>query len=285
MRRWIYLDLPLGVFVGLMLSAAAITSHGTWAFYSLILPPALALAATIVLTAGIPAMELAAVLDRKGRWRHILVMLGLLSLEAFAQYLQAQTTFKTLITERFPNPAGIDLATFAAEPRGRWLPIAFLAALSIFVVATGYAASARIRDLRAQAANMSMEANELAILKDTIAERDTTIAQRDATIREREAMISDLHTQLSEQDGSAQATIYDLKVEIGNLHEQLALASAPVTAQVPQFALVLRYMSEQIALHKSVAVIAAATGFSESTLRGWLPRVRADHNGHVEEVV
>ena len=64
-RDWVYFDYPLFFFVGIMVAAASITSHGTYVFYSYILPYELAIAATIVLTAGIPLLELASVLDKR----------------------------------------------------------------------------------------------------------------------------------------------------------------------------------------------------------------------------
>ena len=157
-RDWTYFDLPLFFFVGIMIAAASITSHGTYVFYSYILPQGLAIAATIVLTAGSPLLELASVLDKKNKegkeatqWRYLFGLCFLLLLEALAQYYQGQAGFVGSIKQQWAAPAGVDLATFALESRGRLLPMLYLAALSGVVVYFGYAASARIRDLRKRA--------------------------------------------------------------------------------------------------------------------------------------
>lgn len=147
-QKWLYADWPLFAFTAIMVAAATITSHGTFVFYSYILSDTGAYAATIVLTVGIPLLELAAILDKANRGRYLGGMLFLLFMEGMAQYFQGQAIFVTSVVKQFPNPAGIDLATFAAQPEGRVLPALYLAALSGVVVYFGYAASARVRDLR-----------------------------------------------------------------------------------------------------------------------------------------
>lgn len=147
-QRWIYLDWPLAAFVTVMVAAATITSHGTFVFYDYILSDAGAYAATIVLTIGIPLLQLAGILDKKYWWRYIGGMVFLLFLEGLAQYYQGQAVFVPSIVKQFPNPLGIDLATFAAQPEGRLLPALYLAALSGVVVYFGHAVGIRVRDLR-----------------------------------------------------------------------------------------------------------------------------------------
>lgn len=145
-----YLDIPLIAFVLVMIAAAAITSHGTFVFYSYILDTNLAYAATVVTTAGIPLLELAAVLDLKSRLRYITGMVILLGMEVLAQYFQGQSTFVMRIQEQFPNAKDIDVVWIAQQPWGRILPVLYLAILSLVVVYFGYAASIRIRELRTQ---------------------------------------------------------------------------------------------------------------------------------------
>lgn len=145
-----YIDIPLIAFVLPMVAAASITSHGTFIFYSYFLPVELAYAATIVLTVGIPLLEFAAVIDNTNRVRYILGMVWLLLMESVAQYWQGQAIFVSKVNAQFPNPTGIDLAMWANHWSGRLLPIIYLASLSGIVVYFGYAASARVKQLRNQ---------------------------------------------------------------------------------------------------------------------------------------
>jgi hypothetical protein len=52
----------------LLLGAQMITAHGSYTFYSYLLPVPLAIAATVVLAVGVPLLEFAAVLIPGGRW-------------------------------------------------------------------------------------------------------------------------------------------------------------------------------------------------------------------------
>jgi hypothetical protein len=149
-----YFDGPLIGFTALMVAAAIITSHGTFVFYTYILPGYYPYAATALLTVGIPFLELAATLTTKLRWRlfFILGLLVLVSMEAMAQYFQAQAVFVPAISKAFPSASGVDVATFAKEPAGRILPIGYVTILSGLVVYFGFAASMRVRQLSQQPA-------------------------------------------------------------------------------------------------------------------------------------
>jgi hypothetical protein len=242
---WPYWDAPLAAFVVVMVAAATITSHGTYVFYSYILPAELALAATLVLTLGIPLLELAAVLDRPRRGRYVSGMIVLLVMEAAAQYLQGQAHFVTRVLDQFPDPRGVDLASFAQLPWGRLLPILYLALLSIVVVYFGYAASARIRDLRANHLEYTQHASALAQLEEAVAQRDAqlvqyraklptlqdTIAQRDAQLVQLRANHATLEDTIAEQDQRAAAEVARLQAivaqrdsELARLREELAQA-------------------------------------------------------------
>lgn len=156
-----YFDIPLLLFIGIMVAAASITSHGTFVFYSYFLDYELAIAATVVLTVGIPFLEWAAVLHERYRWRYIGGMVWLLFMEAVAQYWQGQAVFAKRVASQFPDATGIDIATLAAQPWGRILPIVYLASLSAIVVYFGYAASKRVADLRSVATTVQPVAIEL----------------------------------------------------------------------------------------------------------------------------
>jgi hypothetical protein len=143
-----YWDAQLFAYLLPLLGAQLITAHGSYTFYSYLLPVPLAIAATVVLAVGVPLLEFAAVLIPGGRWGYLGGMLFLLFLEGLAQYFQGQAWFLQRIEQQFPNAQGVDLVTFAHEPRGRLLPILYLAALSLVVVGFGFAAARRIRELR-----------------------------------------------------------------------------------------------------------------------------------------
>lgn len=156
-----YFDAPLIIFIIIMISAASITSHGTYIFYRYFMDRDLAIAATVVITSGIPLLELAAVLNERGRIRYIAGMIWLLLMEGLAQYFSGQAVFAKRVASQFPNATGIDIATLAAQPWGRLLPIVYLASLSAIVVYFGYAASRRVADLRGVATEVKPVAAEL----------------------------------------------------------------------------------------------------------------------------
>jgi hypothetical protein len=235
-RAWPYWDAPLAAFVLVMVAAATITSHGTYVFYRYILPAELALAATLVLTLGIPLLELAAVLDRPQRGRYVTGMVVLLVMEAAAQYLQGQAHFVTRVLAQFPSPDGVDLAWFAQLPWGRLLPILYLALLSIVVVYFGYAASARIRDLRVNALKHAQQAESLAQLEVAVAQRDVqlmplranlatleeTIAQQDAQLAQLRADQATLEERIAQQNQSSAAEVAHLEAIIAQRDAEVA---------------------------------------------------------------
>lgn len=252
MRR--YLDAPLIAFVLVMVAAASITSHGTWVFYSYILPSELATAATVVLTAGIPLLILASVLDPVNRPRYLVGELVLLTMEALAQYYQGQAIFVAMVARQFPQATGIDLATFAKQPEGRILPILYLATLSAVVVYFGYAASARIRDLRARTAEARVDlAPELEQARTTLARQDMELAR--------------LRHDLARQP-----------VEVREVVREVA---RPVPS-VPTRHAILDYVRAEMKKEgASLKSVARDLEFPESTVRGWLAtQDTVKTNGH-----
>lgn len=238
MKQRFYFDLPLIAFTTVMLAAVSITSHGTYLFYSLFLDWRLAGAATIVLTGGIPLLELAAVLDQRNRTRYLIGMILLLAIEGLAQYLNAQAWFSGNVAKQFPNPVGIDLATFAAKPEGRILPILFLAALPFVVVYFGYAASIRIRDLRSEITLVEALRNDLANISQQLRSALTNVAEKDATIT--------------------------------NISQQLCEQNA---ARIPMRSVILEYVRSQIEEGKrTLNAVAKELDISESTIRFWLTK-------------
>jgi hypothetical protein len=274
--RWLYLDGPLAAFVIIMVAAATITSHGTFLFFSYILPSVLAGAATIVLTMGIPLLELAAVLDKANRWRYLLGLLFLLFIEGLAQYFQGQAVFVAQVARHYPDAAGIDLATFAAEPRGRILPILYLASLSGVVVYFGYAASARIRDLRSARGLVAARDEALAGLQREVAEW-SRLAE------ERAGVVAELQDQLAATQGSARGVVEKTEGVVAELQRKLAakdreVAQAQASARgliAPTYPAFVEYLRGLAGEGKSPEVIAATVQASPSTVRGWLKKAEA----------
>jgi hypothetical protein len=260
---WLYWDAPLGAFVLVMLAAAAITSHGTFVFYSYILPFELAIAATVVLTVGIPLLELAAVLDRGSRLYYVTGMVVLLLMEAAAQYLQGQAHFADRVRAQFPDPSGVDLATFASHPAGRLLPILYLAILSAVVVYFGYAASARVRDLRASATRRAQETSELVELRAMLTQERDQHAQARTENAHLRADIA------HEQNRTAQLTAH-YEQTISQLRE--AAAHPPVVEGLDLLKVARRLREADVSLRETAELI----GLPESTLRG---RLKSSTNG------
>lgn len=234
-QRWLYLDGPLIAFVTVMVAAAAITSHGTYVFYSYILSSFLAYSATIVLTAGIPLLELAAVLDRANRARYIAGMLVLLAMEGAAQYFQGQAIFVKAVKAQFPDAVGVDLATFAAQPWGRVLPLLYLAALSGIVVYFGYAASARIRDLRAGVVVAGDYADQVAQLKSAVQQAQQGQAEAVAALKRNESdAVAQLRAELADALRSKDEMIASIAAQHGAEVAQVAVERDTLAAKLTQ---------------------------------------------------
>lgn len=311
-RRWMYLDAPLLAFVTLMVAAASITAHGTYTFYSYILTPALAVAATVVITMGIPLLELAAVLDKTSRLRYLLGMVFLLFLEALAQYYQGQAQFLRLVRVQFPTAAGIDLSTFAGSPRGRLLPMLYLAALSFVVVYFGYAAAARVRELRTRAYRVAQDGAQQAELAAQLrtATQQAVQAQQDAAhvraeLEQARAQLAHVGQGESEQVAQLQVALDEWARKLRTADDQLRTkddqlrkagellrtqgdelrtlkeqAAQPVEISGVDLLRLARALRKYEVPYRDVARI---VGMSDSTLRSRLDKL-AQTNGHAEAV-
>lgn len=290
---FVYIDAPLAAFVAVLASAAMITSHGTYVFYSYILSPQLALAATLVLTVGIPLLELAAVLDERGRWGYIAGLVLLLGMEGFAQYLQGQASFTRQVLAQFPDPTGVDVATWAQAPEGRILPIVYLALLSFVVVGFGFAASARIRYLRTHAQRIVRfrgRPRELRRLVRKLARQVREARQIAAQIQAQatqaineSAQIRDHAAHGDQQLAQAQQAAAQLHRDNAQLRAQLAqltqeLAQARADQALDPLVIAQELMAHDVSLRKAAQIV----GWHESTLR---TRIKARTNGHKPEEV
>ena len=257
---WPYWDAPLAAFVLVMLAAAAITSHGTFVFYSYILPYELAIAATMVLTVGIPLLELAAVLDRSNRLYYVSGMVVLLGMEAAAQYLQGQAHFTDRVRAQFPDPSGVDLATLASHPMGRLLPILYLAILSAVVVYFGYAASARVRTLRATHTQRAQETSDLAQLRATLESERSEHAQTCAKLAQQQQTSAQHEHILAQQ----QQMIAHLEQALAQLREEVA--QQPKIERIDLLRIAQRLRAAEVPLRETADLLA----MPESTLRNRL---------------
>ena len=272
----LYLDMPLLAFTAIMCAAAAITAHGTFVFYSYILTPFLAYSATTVLTAGIPLLELAAVLDKANRARYLAGMLFLLAMEGLAQYFQGQAIFIKMVRKQFPDATGIDLATFAQQPWGRVLPLLYLAALSGIVVYFGYAASARIRDLRAGLVAMTQQSDQVAQLQSKLAQ----------AVQDRDTLAAHIDTFRADYGQK----LYETEEQHARMTQEACQAVAHLEEQVNQRDTLIAELTHQPPPDDTLVVggkhtvswrqLEEVTGVSQSTLRR---KITPSANGHLAE--
>ena len=289
MRKYL-IDPPLVAFVLLMVAAATITSHGTLTFYRYILPEFWAWAAMVVITAGIPLLELAAVLDRVHRLRYVAGMVVLLGLEGLAQYFQGQALFLPSVLRQFPNPRGIDLATFASEPRGRVLVVVFLAMLSLVVVYFGYAASLRIREIRASEQAVEQNTTELeqlsTWLEQSKAEAEHERARAEQAEHERTQLLE--HAERLKENYMLTASEVERRqrVERDLLARAEAAEDALEQAAGVDLSKLAAVLSSKGATQREIA---AVLGVSNGTVSNWLSKAKAaeqaSRNGKHEEVV
>ena len=216
------------------LAALSITSVAAFEFFSYLLPPALALAATVVLAAGVPLLKFAAHFDREhgttyGQW-----LWGFLAVELIAQYFKAQASFAIKVGAQ-PALINTDIAGAAANGVfSRILAFVFLASLPFVVVGMCHAAAerwrvlaaqrvrkgwsrftrlrARDRRLRALLANLRAE---LATIRAAFTEQESTLA----TVR---AQLADVLATLA----TTSRTLANRDEQITNLHADLTATCA-----------------------------------------------------------
>lgn len=129
------LDPWLAGYTAVMIAALSITSVGTFEFFAFILPWGLALAATVVLAAGIPLLKLGSQFDNAKKDGYLLWLILFLGVELLAQYFKAQASFAKKVGEA-TSLQGSDLAAAAADGgASRILAFLFLASLPFVVVA------------------------------------------------------------------------------------------------------------------------------------------------------
>lgn len=162
-RAWQMFDMVcLVVFSCLVIGGSVITSHGTYLLYSLFLPESYAFASTFLITAAIPFLGLAATLEQTSRrWWYIALMVTILLIELFAQYYVAQSTFVAQVLKRYPIASGVDLATFAQQPKGRLLVVLFQAVFSGLTLAFDFAASDRFKRILDATTRARMHAHDV----------------------------------------------------------------------------------------------------------------------------
>lgn len=154
MKHQFTLDPWLTGYTAVMIAALSITSVGTFEFFAFILPWGLALAATIVLAAGIPLLKLGSQFDNAKKDGYLIWLVLFLGVELLAQYFKAQASFSKKVGAETAL-AGSDLAAAAADGgASRILAFLFLASLPLVVVAMCGLAADRwvaVRSRRARA--------------------------------------------------------------------------------------------------------------------------------------
>lgn len=145
-----YIDPLLLIFGIVVVWTTYITRHGLQTFYGYLFDDAtLVSMITLVIVVGIPLLSVAFFLEQRWyRWFYFAGEVGLLAMEVLAQYYQGQASFTSSVSDHFPVWMGIDIATIARQPGGRWLVVVFLVMPSVVVVGFSAAAAHRIRQLR-----------------------------------------------------------------------------------------------------------------------------------------
>lgn len=251
------------------LAALALTSVATYIFFGYLLAWPLALAATVVLAAGIPVLKWAVRFEtRPGRARVLWVALGaFLGIELLAQYFKGQAAFAPAVAAA--GVGGSDLARAARDPLwSRVLATVFLASLPLVVVlmvdrladravalsiarpARGMRRYARFRR-RAARLRSALRANlrQLATTRDELATtRETLTAARVAV------------------EAASQAEIGQLRAQLGHAHDERDRARA-LAVQLRAEADTLRGRP-QLTIESALTLLVEA-GAPEATIRGW----------------
>lgn len=160
-----YIDFWIIAFSLTMVTAASITSHGTYSFYAYFLPEWLALTATVTLTVGIMLLGVAGMLDLGNRGKYWGGMMLLLFMEGSAQYLQGQAEFPKKVLEYFNGETQVHLVRIVQSDWGWILPAIFLALLSIIVVGFDLAISNRIRSIHRKKLREIARTNQVWVLR------------------------------------------------------------------------------------------------------------------------
>lgn len=148
----IYLRDPWCWAYGLIGAAAlALTATGSFVFFGYLLDPTLALAATIVLAAGIPVLKWATRFESDPRRRGwlLVALVIFLCVELLAQYFKGQAGFAGAVAGA--GVAGSDLAVAAGDALwSRALTILFLATMPLVVVLMVDALASRVLAVRSR---------------------------------------------------------------------------------------------------------------------------------------
>lgn len=150
------IDLPLLTIAVIGGAAMALMSVASFEFFGYVLPvPALALASTVVMAAGLPALKIAARFNPTKR-AFAGALWALVSVELVAQYFKAQAHFARAVGAR-ADLAGSDLAAAAADGiASRLLAFVFLASMPFVLLLCVDAGLDRWRVVRSQGARAGL---------------------------------------------------------------------------------------------------------------------------------
>lgn len=276
MERWVersilpYLDPLLVVFIAVVVWATYITRHGLQTFYGYLFDdPMLVKMITLVLVIGIPLLDVAFFLERRWwRWFYFAGMLVLLGMEVLAQYYQGQAAFTSSVSSHFPTSAGIDIATIAKQPHGRFLVVVFLVLPSGVVVGFGAAAANRIRQLRAGLASVCSECASAALSASRLAEdlrNQTVTSQRylDAAKKKQQEAV-DANTKVENLTAAIKRHLDD-GLEQSREIERLKSSVGVITK-----ATLVDYLTALERQGLDRKTIASRTGFSLNTVNGMM---------------
>lgn len=300
MKKPSYIDPWLIVFLILMCVASIIAAHGAYVFFCYLLEPGIAVLATVVTAAGIPALDVAGTLEQK-KSRAALYWLGaftFLGMETLANYFSGQAIFLANVLQAFAGKEGADLVWLARQPAGRVLVVVYLAMPSLIVAYFAYAAASRWRTIREARAVFAKDgrsrartARRLRGLRRMARELQTEIASARAKLEEGLRVARDSaaeQARLSQQDreraadlkrqlAESQQAVRELSAEAASLRVQVQAPFDLPASEPPTRARIVAYVREQLAAGRSQLDIARELDIADATLRGWLKQI----DGHV----
>lgn len=281
-----------------MLAGLTLTSVATLEFFSYLLPFGLALAATIVMAAGLPLLKFASEFDRQHRTTYGRWLWGFLVVELVAQYFKAQANFSSTVAGK-ATLQGTDIAAAAANGYvSRILAFVFLASLPFVVVGMCHATAQRWRTLRAQGVRhgwgrWSRIRARVARLRRSLAQVRADLAQTHAALTDRDALIASLHTTVAELrawGADLQATLTTRESDLAQTRAQLKTALTHLADRerlLTDRDAALARLTDDLAQERARPILTAdaavqlliAAGAPEATIRGWLTTGRVKLDG------
>lgn len=269
------LDPWLTGYTAVMLAALSITSVGTFEFFAFILPWVLALAATVVLAAGIPLLKLGSQFDNAKKQGYLIWLVLFLGVELLAQYFKAQASFSKKVGEA-TSLAGSDLAAAAANwGASRFLAFLFLASLPFVVVAMCGLAADRWVAVRSRGVRSGLRRFAGIRAKFAKIRRMFVVARADlAAVRSELADIRPKFAATCADIAALRSENAQLDADLVLAHSDLAAARSEIVRRdgwlVEARGQLAELRSRPVLDVETAARFLIASGAPETTIRGWV---------------